>query len=216
MNNDVEAYLHYKNLRHFYNKLWLSESLGYTCGPAEIPPKREGWYIIRPIMNLRGMGIGSRKTRIGSNDISLMAPGEFWCELFCGRHLSVTYVKTDDEKGPYHIKHCYEGFKDKAGQFIQWEKTDDAIFAPEWIMRELWPEVEVFNAEFIGNKIIEIHLRDTPDPEVDSMFPVWSGDEIIVDKLEKMGYSYKNSYDDADGFLDRPRLGFMTKNRRHD
>jgi hypothetical protein len=216
MNCDVEAYLHYKNLRHFYNKLWLSERLGYECGPAEIPPKRAGWYIVRPIMNLRGMGIGSKKLWIEAQDVFLMSPGEFWCEIFEGRHLSVTYIKSENGYQAYSIKHCYEGFKNKEGQFVQWEKTSDIVVAPEWIRNELWPQVDVFNAEFIGERLIEIHLRDTPDPAVDSLFPVWEGDEIIVDKLEKIGYSYKHSYDNADGFLERPRLGFMVKQRRHD
>jgi hypothetical protein len=213
MNSDTEAYLHYKNLRHFYNKLWLSEQLGYYCGPAEIPPKHSGWYIIRPMMNLRGMGIGTRISYIEANDIFLMSPGEFWCEIFEGRHLSVTYTKSKQEYQTYRIKHCYEGFKDKEGQFVQWEKTNDIVVVPEWIRNELWPQVDVFNVEFIGQKLIEIHLRDTPDPAVDSLFPVWEGDEIIVDKLGKMGYCYQPSYDDADGFLERPRLGFMVKNK---
>lgn len=213
MNNDVDAYTEYKELRHFYNKLWLSEKLGYHCGPAEIPPKRAGWYIVRPMMNLRGMSIRSKKVWIESRDVFLMAPGEFWCEIFEGRHLSITYIKSDNA---YRIKHCYEGFKDRAGQFIQWEKTNDVIEVPKWISDELLPRVDVFNAEFIDGKLIELHLRDTPDPETDSFFPVWEGDEIIIDKLEKMGYTYIHSYDDADGFLEKPRLGFMVKQRRHE
>ena len=35
--------------------------------------------------------------------------------------------------------------------------------------------------------------------------------EYLIDKYTGMGYTYINSYDDADGFLDTPRLGFMVK-----
>lgn len=211
MMTDSDAYIKYPKLRHFYNKLWLSEKLGYRCGPSGIDPQESDSYIVRPIMNLSGMGVSSSKKWIEAGDVSQVPPGYFWCEFFEGRHLSVTYEKTGSE---YVILHCYEGFKDSKGTFLEWQRVSDEPKLPKWMQNQfLSCDVEVGNAEFIGDKLIEVHLRGTPDPLVDSMFPVWQDDKITVDKLSRLGYSYLNSYDNADGFLQTPRLGFMIKNR---
>lgn len=209
MFDDTRAYLEYPKLRHFYNKLWLSEKLGYYCGPGGIAPQKSGFYIVRPVMNLRGMGVGSSKEWIVSGDKTKVHPSSFWCEFFEGRHLSVTYEKINSD---YKIKHCYEGFKDYTGRFIEWKKVNDKLELPKWIKKSLVSHnIPTCNAEFIGENLIELHLRDTPDPIVDSMFPIWKGDNITIDKLSRLGYSYITSYDDADGFLKKPRLGFMIK-----
>jgi hypothetical protein len=208
MIDDAQAYLDYAKIRHLYNKLWLSEELGYYCGPAGLAPDRSGFYIVRPIMNLRGMSAGTHKLWLDAGDTRKVPPGYFWCEFFEGRHLSVTYEKVNSD---YSIKHCYEGFKDENGKFIQWKKVSDELDLPKKIKKELCKQVKICNAEFIGGKLIEIHLRGTPDPESEELFPVWKDNQIIVDKLTKLGYNYTDSYDDADGFLDNPRLGFMIK-----
>lgn len=62
MMTDSDAYIKYPKLRHFYNKLWLSEKLGYRCGPSGIEPQESDTYIVRPIMNLSGMGVSSSKS----------------------------------------------------------------------------------------------------------------------------------------------------------
>ena len=207
--DDYQAYLEYPKLRHLYNKLWLSEKLGYYCGPSGIAPDRSGWFMVRPMMNLSGMGVGAKKQWIDASDYSKVPPGYFWVEFIEGRHLSITYNKNDHD---YVVRDCYEGFKDQDGQFIEWVKVPDTIDLPKWIKKELCnSEVKTCNAEYIGSNLIELHLRDSPDPRANSFFPVWQGDEIVVDKLEKLGYSYINSFEDADGFLEVPRLGFMIK-----
>jgi hypothetical protein len=71
--------------------------------------------------------------------------------------------------------------------------------------------VSVLNVEFIGDKIIEVHLRDTPDPNYDELIPVWSDDIKVVDIYRKIGYTYIESRDDGDGFLDVSRIGFLVK-----
>ncbi len=207
--NDSQAYLDYPKLRHFYNKLWLSEKLGYHCGPSGLAPAQSGWFITRPIMNLSGMGVGAEKLWIDADDATKVQPGYFWCEFFEGRHISINYDKYGSD---YVVKNSYEGFKTSDGQFIEWVKTDKKIELPKWIKKELCcSNIKICNAEFIDNKLIELHLRDSPDPLADSLFPVWKDDKITVDKLSRLGYSYINSFDDADGFLEKPRLGFMIK-----
>ena len=50
-----------------YNKLFLSQRLGYTCGPAGLEVPKPGFYIVRPCMNLMGMGRYSRIEWIEEN-----------------------------------------------------------------------------------------------------------------------------------------------------
>jgi len=70
-------------------------------------------------------------------------------------------------------------------------------------------DVDIINVEFKGDKIIEVHLRGTPDPDYDEIIPVWG--DTDVDHYTQEGYQYIDSYDDADGFLLKPRMGFMVK-----
>ena len=209
--NDIQAYQSYPHLRHWYNKLWLSEQLGYNCGPASIAPTDSGPYIIRPIMNLSGMGVGAKKIWIDAGDYSKVPPGYFWCEWFEGDQYSVTYQWHDYMIGWKPIS-CWKGIKgdDNLSKFTKWVKTD---FYPNiGIMFHELADIEKINVEYIDNKIIEVHLRTSPDPDYNELIPVWKGDEEVVDKYTKLGYDYIISYDDAEGFLDLPRVGFLVKN----
>ena len=68
------------------------------------------------------------------------------------------------------------------------------------------------NVEFINDKPIEVHLRLSPDPDYDHMIPVWASD-LGVKKvyMETYGFEFINAYDDANGELDDPRIGFLVK-----
>lgn len=209
--NDIEAYQEYPHLRHWYNKLWLSEQLGYNCGPASIAPKTSGLYIVRPIINLSGMGIGAKKTWIDAGDLTKVPPGYFWCEWFEGDQYSVTYQWYDYNIGWKPIS-CWQGLKEdeNLSKFSKWVKTE---FYPNiGIFFHELADVEQINVEYIEDKIIEVHLRTSPDPDYNELIPVWAGDEEVVDKYTKLGYSYIISFDNAEGFLDTPRVGFLVKN----
>ena len=43
-----------------YNKLFLAHSLGHLCGPVGTPVPSQDYYIVRPSINLLGMGRFSR------------------------------------------------------------------------------------------------------------------------------------------------------------
>lgn len=87
--------------RWVFNKLRLSEKMGYDCGPSGTNTN-VGRYIIRPIMNLAGMGTGgifAHTTPVGPgggpvNDHipAVGFPGHFWCEQFVGPHVFCEYV----------------------------------------------------------------------------------------------------------------------------
>lgn len=208
--NDIQAYKAYPHLRHWYNKLWLSEQLGYNCGPASIAPEQSGLYIVRPIMNLSGMGVGAKKIWIDAGDHTKVPPGYFWCEWFEGNQYSVTY-EWHHHHTEWKVISCWQGIKEDSNlsKFTRWIKTD--FHHRIGIMFHELIDVEKINIEYIEDKIIEVHLRTSPDPDHNELIPVWKGNEEVVDKYTHLGYSYINSYDDAEGFLEIPRVGFLVK-----
>ena len=67
-------------------------------------------------------------------------------------------------------------------------------------LREL-SDVGLINVEFIGKKVIEVHLRPSPDPDgAHRIVPVWADDVIE---------GYEPYFDDGGGRLEVPRLGFI-------
>lgn len=207
--DDQHAYEAYKHHRQWFDKLWFSESIGYHCGPSGIPPNRNGFYVVRPVMNLSGMSIGARKQFIYENDNTQVEPGYFWCEWFEGIQYSVTYTK---ETNRWIQQSCFRAERDtnQLYKFKKWSRYGHTIFGlPEQFDQLL--DLETINVEFIDKKPIEVHLRKSPDPDCDEFIPIWAGEEHLVDKYTKMGYSYTESYDNANGFLVQPRLGFMVK-----
>jgi len=212
MQHDYEAWVAYPQHHNWFNKLWLSERLGYDCGPCGTTPKEEGTYIVRPIYNLSGMGIGASFKTLTPDDYSQVPPGYFWCEVLTGRHFSVTVEFQHDVNPYWKPVSCFQGVRVRPEmyRFSAWKRTDYFPPVPR-IFNEL-SDVKRINIEFKGDNPIEVHLRDSPDPDYDEIIPVWADDlEKGVDIYEELGYTYIKSYDDADGFLDTPRMGFMVK-----
>lgn len=209
--DDCEAWKKYPEYHNWFNKLWLSERLRYDCGPCGTTPEKEDDYIVRPIYNLSGMGAGASVKHLTPDNYSIVPPGYFWCELFEGRQFSVTYEFEHDTKPKWNVVNSWEGFKSKGNlsKFQKWVRSDIAPSLPHFFV-ELSRAGRI-NVEFIEDKIIEVHLRESPDPNYDEIIPIWSGEENVLDKYVKMGYSYIKSFDDADGFLQTPRIGFAVK-----
>lgn len=185
-----------------YDKLLLSHALGYKCGPMGIPVPSSRSYIVKPITNVHGMGLGSTIHLDVPKDtvIAPYQPGYFWMELFMGRHVSVDY-----ENGSPVLVLLGERELYNTKQFTRWSRlpTHLAPILPPTI-QDICNHYSHFNAEFIGNRVIEVHCRVGGDSwifndlTVDSIIPVWEGDVV---------YSYEeftSSYDDAN----ITRLGF--------
>lgn len=209
--DDSEAYQKYINHRNWFNKLYLSEKLGYECGPCGIPPTKTGQYIVRPIYNLSGMGVGAELKIIQSGDTSQVQPGYFWCEVFRGKHYSATYEFVSDTKPFWKPISCFEGVvcENELWRFSKWQRSTHYPEVPH-ILNDL-SLVKRINVEFKGDKVIEVHLRESPDPDYDEFIPVWGDQKKDIDKYLDMGYTYIKSYDDAGGFLEIPRIGFIVK-----
>lgn len=182
--DDTEEDVYWKNADPeelwVYDKLILSRKLGYKCGPAGIDVPDAGWYIVRPIMNIVGLGLNAKKVHLVKYTTDLN-PGDFYCEWFEGRHLSVDYAY-----GKQVL--CVEGFK-KETTLIQWDKwaiTPDKIPFPG-VLKQFANKPKI-NCEFIGGKLIEAHFRSNPDFTYNNsqFIPVWPNQSTIPPQ----GYKY--------------------------
>jgi len=212
--DDEAAYKAFPKHRKWFNKLWLAEQLGYECGPCGVAPSRSDRYIVRPIYNLAGMGVGAEFKYIEAGDYNRVPPGYFWCEILKGRHLSVSYEFRHDTN-PYWkpVSGWYGEYyeEDVVWKFKRWTRMKEADYP---VLPRFFNElssISRINVEFKENKPFEVHLRDTPNPNYDELMPVWEGDEKAIDKYVEMGYLYIPNRQDADGFLKVPRVGFLVK-----
>lgn len=172
-----------------YDKLILSTYLGHLCGPAGLQLPYTGKFIVKPITNILGMGLGTYIKDFTTTNTDDILPGYFWMEIFKGDHLSVDVVKGKTDV-------IYKGISSGPNRFSKWIKLDNDIEHPQFIV-DLSIKYGIVNYECIGNKIIEVHLRANPDWQkykAKELIPVWNGDIIPP-----------NMVIDADG----DRLGFV-------
>ena len=154
-----------------FDKLILSRKCGYLCGPRGFRVPKPGNYIVRPISNIEGMGIGAEITYLEFETMSI-PNGFFWSEIFSGDHISVDYV--DGEPSLSVIG--YTDPQKPLQRFIYWKKIENSIPLPS-ILHPAATRHRVINCEFIGGKLIEAHLRPNPDFSYGNtaMIPVWPG-----------------------------------------
>jgi hypothetical protein len=195
---DVEA-IAWKNAREedlwIFDKLIVARKLGYVCGPAGMVVPKPDTYIVRPCVNIPGMGRGAEFIHI-ENDTKHLSPGHFWCEVFKGRHLSIDY-----KEGRQVL--TVEGHRksEELWRFSMWEKVDDIIPLPS-IFYPLIKKYEYINIEYIDGNPIEIHLRKNPDFEYGNSIaiPVWKDEHISVSGnlrfVESPDYNRKGFYID--------------------
>ena len=179
-----------------YNKLILSRVLGYTCGPVGTSVPRPDFYILRPSMNLLGMGRFARKEYIYKYTDSYH-PSEFWCEIFEGDHISVDYQNGEQ-------KLSVIGIRDDMNPLYKWDawkKVNIEVPFPK-ILMNLKGNYEWINCEFIGNRLIEVHFRQNPDFRYGNTvaIPVWDDSNLS----EYQDYTF---IEDSDYM----RRGFMVK-----
>jgi hypothetical protein len=198
---DRDAWEIWPHHRKWFDKLWFSLQQGYRCGPTGVAPSTDGYYVVRPIYNLSGMGVGARKQYISTGDRTKVEPGYFWCEWFDGAQHSVTY---EWDKKWVPVSSWHGVLKPKSlTRFLKWQKSS---FMPELPAHfDVLQDVGLINVEFIGNNPIEVHLRPSPDPhEYAEYIPVWADESIPHDNP-----MWVESFDNADGFLDTARIGFI-------
>jgi len=164
-----------------FDKLILSRHLGYMCGPVGTPVKHSGYYLVRPCVNALGLGLGAQKHYIKDTTHHL-TPGHFWCEFFEGDHISIDYMNGEPVLSVQGHKNS-----NTFTRWDRWTRVDVQIPLPsclDYIVHK-YPKI---NAEFIGGKLIEVHLTHNSDfpPGRNEYIPVWQGQHEMPPK----GYEY--------------------------
>ena len=189
MISDSEAWLHCDNKNLWiFDKLLLSKHLGYVCGPSGVDVPSPGTYIIRPCMNLLGMGIGAKFVDLVDSTDHL-PPGHFWCEVFSGQHVSVDYYRGNQIL-------AVEATRDSGSplwKFSKWTRLDNVQFQFPEILFYLFQDFDYINAEYISGNLIELHFRTNPDFEYKNSeaIPVWDEEDINIPE----GYRYVSNPD---------------------
>src|ERR1039458_7874235 len=85
--DDPDAYARNPRYRWVYNKLAVAESQGLACAPHGVEPASYPVFS-KPIINLRGMGMGSCTLQSRAEYLQRQTPGHFWMTLLTGEHVS--------------------------------------------------------------------------------------------------------------------------------
>ena len=179
-----------------YNKLSLSRILEYQCGPTGTTVPKSDFYIVRPCINLLGMGRLSRKEWI-EDKTNHFHPSEFWCEIFQGPHLSVDFY----EKKSKLVVLGEKNADDPLYKWRKWTRIDVEVDFPS-ILCDLVGNYEWINCEFIGNHLIEVQFRQNPDFRYGNTvaIPVWKGDR--PQKIENLTFIEDKDYLRKGFFID--------------
>lgn len=178
------------------DKLILSRKLNYTCGPVGLDVPAPSHYIVRPCVNMMGLGLGADRVWL-EKDTTHLPLGYFWCEFFEGRHISVDYLWGKQQL-------AVEGHKpfDTFVRWQRWCRVNDTIELPG-LLSPFAIKYQWINCEFINGKLIEVHFRQNQDFDnnINEFIPVWQ--EESTDP--PTGYRYIN-YPDLHG-----RIGAFVK-----
>lgn len=161
-----------------FDKLILAKKLGYLAGPKGVDVPKPGLYIVRPCVNVVGMGVGADIRYLSGETDDTIPTGYFWSEIFVGRHLSIDYV---DGKQTLAV----QGFRSPNNplwKWSRWKAVSDIVPLPP-ILKPLALKYRYMNIEMIGGRLIEAHLRLNPDwtdKDIIEMIPVFRGDKIVV------------------------------------
>ena len=157
---DPDAYQWYPAQRWVYNKLWVAESQGLACAPHGVPPP--GFPVFsKPIINLQGMGVGSRVLPDLAHYQRYLTPGHFWMTLLEGEHVSSDVALVRGRAVWW--RHC-RGTPAAQGTFDHWlieadQRPQLQAYLGAWATQYLADYTGMLNLESIGGRIIEAHLR---------------------------------------------------------
>lgn len=148
--------------RWIFNKLQVQERLGTFCGPCGVPIWRKGSYCVRPVMSIRGCGLGGWTKFVSDGSRYSNPPyqaGYFWMPWYDGRQLWTEYVNDKPLRQA-------GGIMD--GNVLRWEQSYDFIEMPE----PLRGFSKYMVIESIDGNVIEAapkHLADNKDSLMDML-----------------------------------------------
>jgi hypothetical protein len=185
---DSDAWQWYPAQRWIYNKLAVALSQDLNAGPhGTLPPRFP--VFSKPIVNLKGMGVGSRVLNSQADYDAHYAPGHFWMTLLEGRHVSSDVAIVQGV--PRWWRHV-TGKPAGEGTFDLWiihAEPDTGIEEPcgAWIGKNLPGYTGMLNLETIGGTIIETHLRFA-DQWPDLYGPGWV--DALVELYERGEWNF--------------------------
>jgi hypothetical protein len=158
---DADAWEWYPAHRRIYDKLHIAASQGLTpCAPHGISPPHFPVFS-KPIINLRGMGVGSRVLAGRADYERHQTPGHLWMPLLEGEHVSTDLAVV---RGRTRWMRHSLGRPAGDGMFDYW--TIEAAVRPQladyvsaWIAAQLEGYTGMVNLETLGGRIIDAHLR---------------------------------------------------------
>jgi hypothetical protein len=195
---DADAWQWNPAHRWVYDKLAVALSQNLDAGPHGTQPPRFPVFS-KPIINLRGMSVGSRVLNSQAEYEADSTAGHFWMTLLEGRHVSSDVAVVDGE--PRWWRHV-TGKPAGEGTFDYWivHAEPDAgieVYCGDWLRGNLAGYTGMLNLETLGGKMIEVHLRFS-DQWPDLYGPGWidavvglyeSGDWDFADDDRSEGYS---------------------------
>lgn len=158
--DDPDAWIWYPKHRWVYDKLKIAESQGIVCGPHGVPPERYPVFS-KPMMNMKGMGIGSRIVASAAELDHGYQPGHMWMQCLTGDHVSTDCAV---ESGKIRWSRHATGVPWDNGMFKCWTihakaKPELEIYLADWVTHHMSSYTGMMNFETIGGRIIEAHLR---------------------------------------------------------
>jgi hypothetical protein len=158
--DDTDGYNFNPKHRWIYNKLLIAKSQGLACGLAGTAPARYPVFC-KPVINLKGMGVGSCVLRDESDYRENCKPGDFWMKLMTGDHISTDWAVVRGET--VWCRHTL-GIPGVAATFDYWViqargRPGLEKYCRDWISAYLPDYIGMLNIETIGGRIIEVHLR---------------------------------------------------------
>ena len=192
---DSDAWTWNPKHRWVYDKIAIAQSQGLQAGPHGVTPPFFPVFS-KPIVNLRGMGIGSRIMSDEADYRRYSTPGHMWMPLLEGKHVSSDVAVADGV--PRWWRHV-TGKPAGEGTFDLWTvhaEADPAIEkrCGDWIRKHLADYTGMLNLETIEGTIIEAHLRFS-DQWPDLYGTGWVEALVRFYQTRKWEYSDRNRRD---------------------
>src|SRR5579875_3603537 len=135
---DADSWEWFPAHRWIYDKLAVALSQDLNAAPHGVMPPSFPVFS-KPLMNLRGMGTGSRVIASAAEYKAALAPGHFWCTLLTGRHVSTDVAVVRGE--PRWWRHATDA-TEAGGTFDHWHihaEPDPAVedWCGAWLRKHL-------------------------------------------------------------------------------
>ena len=157
---DSDAWAWNPRHRWVYDRLAIALDQGLPAGPHGTQPPCFPVFS-KPIVNLWGMGLGTRLLRSAEEYQRNYTAGHMWMKFLEGRHVSTdAALVCGNVRWWRHVT----GLPAGGGTFDYWTVHADADPSLEakiggWLEQNLREYSGVVNVETIGGSIIEVHLR---------------------------------------------------------